>query len=185
MKSRYLITALVSLFLIGPWAARPASAALTSLLDATPLSITPGELITLNLSITNIVPLFNVGQVGIDLFESGFIGGLTATFFSGDGQQQTVVTGNFSAATLTFTYSSPGTFSPFVVGILAEYDHVCSISQPLACSGLIERDDHFFASGPIVTVVPEPSTWAMMLLGFVGLSFAFRRSRRRVSLYLA
>lgn len=29
--------------------------------------------------------------------------------------------------------------------------------------------------------VPEPSTWAMMLLGFAGLGFAFRRSRRKVS----
>jgi hypothetical protein len=30
--------------------------------------------------------------------------------------------------------------------------------------------------------VPEPATWAMMLLGFVGLGFAFRQSRRKVSL---
>jgi hypothetical protein len=29
--------------------------------------------------------------------------------------------------------------------------------------------------------VPEPSTWAMMLIGFAGLGFAFRRSRRKVS----
>jgi len=29
--------------------------------------------------------------------------------------------------------------------------------------------------------VPEPSTWAMMLLGFVGLGFAFRQLRRKVS----
>jgi hypothetical protein len=29
--------------------------------------------------------------------------------------------------------------------------------------------------------VPEPSTWGMMLLGFVGLGFAFRQSRRKVS----
>jgi PEP-CTERM motif len=28
--------------------------------------------------------------------------------------------------------------------------------------------------------VPEPSTWAMMLLGFAGLGFAGRRARRRV-----
>jgi uncharacterized protein (TIGR03118 family) len=33
-----------------------------------------------------------------------------------------------------------------------------------------------------ISAVPEPSTWAMMLLGFAGLGFAFRRSRRRVSL---
>jgi PEP-CTERM motif len=32
-----------------------------------------------------------------------------------------------------------------------------------------------------VSGVPEPSTWAMMLLGFAGLGFAFRQSRRRVS----
>jgi hypothetical protein len=30
--------------------------------------------------------------------------------------------------------------------------------------------------------VPEPATWAMMLLGFVGLGFAFRQSRRKVSM---
>ena len=29
--------------------------------------------------------------------------------------------------------------------------------------------------------VPEPSSWAMMLLGFVGLGFAFRRSRRKAA----
>jgi hypothetical protein len=33
----------------------------------------------------------------------------------------------------------------------------------------------------VVSGVPEPATWAMMLLGFVGLAFGFRQSRRRVS----
>jgi PEP-CTERM motif len=32
-----------------------------------------------------------------------------------------------------------------------------------------------------VNGVPEPSTWAMMLLGFAGLGFAFRQSRHKVS----
>ena len=32
-----------------------------------------------------------------------------------------------------------------------------------------------------VSGVPEPSTWAMMLVGFLGLGLAFRQSRRRVS----
>jgi hypothetical protein len=36
----------------------------------------------------------------------------------------------------------------------------------------------FFAFDPVATSVPEPSTWAMMLLGFAGLGFAaYRRSR--------
>jgi hypothetical protein len=30
--------------------------------------------------------------------------------------------------------------------------------------------------------IPEPATWVMTLLGFVGLAFGFRQSRRRVSL---
>jgi hypothetical protein len=32
-----------------------------------------------------------------------------------------------------------------------------------------------------VSGVPEPATWAMMLLSFAGLGFAFRHSRRNVS----
>jgi hypothetical protein len=41
------------------------------------------------------------------------------------------------------------------------------------------------AAPEFVTVgssVPEPSTWAMMLLDFAGLGFAFRRSRRKAAL---
>jgi hypothetical protein len=34
---------------------------------------------------------------------------------------------------------------------------------------------------PTVPLVPEPATWAMMLIGFAVLGFAFRRSRRKVS----
>ena len=40
-----------------------------------------------------------------------------------------------------------------------------------------EKDGLFGA----ISAVPEPSTWAMMLLGFAGLAFAFRHSRRKVS----
>ena len=33
----------------------------------------------------------------------------------------------------------------------------------------------------VAAAIPEPSTWAMMLIGFLGLGFAFRQSRRKVS----
>jgi PEP-CTERM motif len=33
---------------------------------------------------------------------------------------------------------------------------------------------------PVIAGVPEPSTWAMMILGFVGLAFAFRQRRRMI-----
>ena len=38
-----------------------------------------------------------------------------------------------------------------------------------------------FSVGNPVNAVPEPSTWAMMPLGFAGLGFAFRQSRRKMS----
>jgi hypothetical protein len=34
-------------------------------------------------------------------------------------------------------------------------------------------------SSVLVAAVPEPSTWAMIIIGFVGLGFAFHQSRRR------
>jgi hypothetical protein len=41
--------------------------------------------------------------------------------------------------------------------------------------------DVLVASVSGVSGVPEPATWGMMLLGFAGLGFAFRQSRRKVS----
>jgi hypothetical protein len=38
-----------------------------------------------------------------------------------------------------------------------------------------------FSSGLIATSVPEPSTWALMLIGFASLGFAVRKSRRKTS----
>jgi hypothetical protein len=50
--------------------------------------------------------------------------------------------------------------------------------QPLA-SGLLDATTLTVSS--VVPSVPEPSTWIMMLLGFAGLGFAFRQSRRNGS----
>jgi uncharacterized protein (TIGR03118 family) len=48
--------------------------------------------------------------------------------------------------------------------------------------GLNREDDGLFgAISAVPSAVPEPSTWVMMLLGFAGLGFAFRQSRRKVS----
>jgi hypothetical protein len=38
-----------------------------------------------------------------------------------------------------------------------------------------------FAAVQLSSAVPEPAAWAMMLLGFAGLGFAFRRSRRKAA----
>ena len=48
---------------------------------------------------------------------------------------------------------------------------VITFSGPAGISG----------NSQIASAVPEPATWGMMLLGFAGLAFAFRQSRRKVS----
>jgi hypothetical protein len=49
-------------------------------------------------------------------------------------------------------------------------------------SGPTYLDDFLINTG---AAVPEPSTWAMMLLGFGAIGFAMRRSRRRGALHAA
>ena len=61
-------------------------------------------------------------------------------------------------------YPYPGRPSPSEPGHM----YVSGVSTPG------DTDDYFTA-----TFVPEPSTWAMMLLGFAGLGYLGYRSRKR------
>jgi hypothetical protein len=57
-----------------------------------------------------------------------------------------------------------------------------TFASPLPSGTQIEFDMTMSVGGAAVTV-PEPSTWAMMLLGFAGLGFAgYRASRKKVAL---
>jgi PEP-CTERM motif len=50
-------------------------------------------------------------------------------------------------------------------------------------SGLCSRAEQadFLAGPPTLPAVPEPSTWVMMILGFVGVGFmAFRRKAKPI-----
>ena len=50
---------------------------------------------------------------------------------------------------------------------------------------VFRTDDPFLPIGSFrvnsISVVPEPSTWAMMLLGFAGLGFVFRHARLKLA----
>jgi hypothetical protein len=63
---------------------------------------------------------------------------------------------------------------PSVPPILHDVLFMPSLDVQIAASS-------FSGSFAPTPAVPEPSTWAMMLLGFAGLGFAFRQSRRKVS----
>ena len=58
-------------------------------------------------------------------------------------------------------------------------------NNPASGIDLVVLDDFLF-SEPVASAVPEPSTWAMMILGFAGVGFmAYRRSRKDQGLALA
>jgi hypothetical protein len=65
------------------------------------------------------------------------------------------------------------------------YDSVIRVSETLHVWPHVDPQGFGFTYGVAATgfasAVPEPSTWAMMLLGFAGLGFAFRQSRHKVS----
>jgi hypothetical protein len=69
------------------------------------------------------------------------------------------------------TYASGfGNYSAYV------FDHACGIHYCDNGGGDRAINYAFLASG-----VPEPSTWAMMLIGFAGLGYATRRKRLAVA----
>jgi hypothetical protein len=138
------------------------TASLTS--DVTSISV--GQSITFSLVMTlPVIP----GQ--------GFAGG-GAVFDSGDGQHQLIGLGDTGAGPITFTYLNAGTYTADVFYTPFFHDVICFF--PDECVGQPNgRPLGTFAALETVSVlVPEPATWAMMLIGFAGLGFAFRHSAR-------
>jgi hypothetical protein len=84
---------------------------------------------------------------------------------------------------LAFQWAVPLTSTGGTVGVDLNSFHYEGTCANAACGGFAV--DRFLVSGDITTAVPEPSTWAMMILGFFGIGFmAYRRSRKDQSLAL-
>jgi hypothetical protein len=89
------------------------------------------------------------------------------------------LTANQSGATSIFNDLGSGTmFSSTVVGPSSDGTQVQITLDAAALSALIAAEGSSFAVGgsAFASAVPEPSTWAMMILGFFGVGFlAYRR----------
>lgn len=103
-----------------------------------------------------------------------------------------VFTETFLSSGVTDINMPPGTLSPdtsyfdeLIFSTRTEIsDPPCVGSDPGQCPGLGElgwdsRTETFFTTG--AAAVPEPATWAMILIGFAGLGFASYRGARRTA----
>lgn len=82
-----------------------------------------------------------------------------------------------SLGTTTLYDANKGAQGMYIVGFL---DTVANGLIATANSGALFETGSGNTINPTVGGVPEPSTWAMLLLGFIGLGFAFRNRRKHV-----
>jgi hypothetical protein len=132
-------------------------------------------------------------QQNLTNFPSGSLANtLTANFLSGASNVTSIVgtnllsptnalfTGSTTLAANTFLPAGGPSqaFGPFNTAVSGLTTFSETERFDITVTGLSDVQ----ASSQIASAVPEPSTWGMMLLGFVGLAFAFRQSRRKVAL---
>ena len=81
--------------------------------------------------------------------------------------------------TLTFGLNDPHYSISFTDPLLTSFAPGAVLFQATGANpfGIAVAEAEFLCDPP--PAVPEPSTWAMMLIGFAGLAFAFRLSRRK------
>jgi hypothetical protein len=174
MRSAKLFPALGAIGLSLAWV--PAKAGLMPVVPAGPATIhfTPSE--------TIVSPDEETLTLGFQAFSGAnakvFSVSGTLTFSSGNGQ-----TTSFAISTLsgsdshTFDYFAPGLYTPTYSFVGTYQEFANSGYQVPSPESLNLKGD--FAAFSVAPAVPEPSTWAMMILGFCGLGFmAFRRKSK-------
>jgi hypothetical protein len=174
------VLSVIIALIVGLWSWTASAGTITLVADNT--SVVAGEPVTFNVLIPAsdiLVPDFadpsSLGFAGGGaFFRSGDGQTQVSTNFNGLGEEQGIVIPTTDLVTLgpvTFTYSAAG---EYVATAQGELDgHTFTLGEPDPNGRPYASFD---VSETITVGVPEPSTWAMMLLGFAGLGFAFRRA---------
>jgi PEP-CTERM motif len=100
----------------------------------------------------------------------------TITFYSGDGQTSGPIGLGAFNGSFSFTYATAGVYQPYyyVQDYVTEQANAGYIAPP----GQELSGDVNYGTVQVGSV-PEPSTWAMMILGFAGIGYmAYRRKSK-------
>lgn len=134
------------------------------------------------------------GTLNLDVASSGAV----ATFISGN-QDGVAVTGlsSYAGADNTVSFTSPFlTFGGLSFAIPGEsfnlyfnngsYYEANSITDPQGVIPNLNPISFLSVNGEVLSgAVPEPATWAMMLLGFAGIGVSLRRRRKVGAMQIA
>lgn len=124
---------------------------------------------------SNSTPAFSQTFIGSDQFSFNNVAG---TFGGLAGTASTVSFGNGIFSSLSITATNLG-FTQFNAPTL----FTGSPSKPTFLTGSFTLINPFFGNGqltisPVAAAVPEPATWAMMILGMGAVGFAMRRRHK-------
>jgi hypothetical protein len=129
----------------------------------------------------NDIKIGNTGTLTDQVFDptNTFVVGTTTEVFSLTGTGDVHLSVNATDGTFTFDLGTIGNGqSGFTVNAI-NGEVINSLSLTDSTGSIFSFEHNRIETA--ASAVPEPGTWAMMLLGFIGLGFAFRTHRRKVS----
>jgi hypothetical protein len=129
----------------------------------------------------NDIKIGNTNMVTDQVFDptNTFVVGTTTEVFSLTGTGDVHLAVNATDGTFNFDLGTIGNGqSGFTVNAI-NGEVINSLTLTDSTGGILSFEHNRIETA--VAAVPEPATWGMMLLGFIGLGFAFKNKRRKVS----
>jgi hypothetical protein len=165
----FLATSAIGLAL----ASFPAKAIPVVYAGAAGINFTPSETIVSPDELTLIVGFQAISGANAHLIS---ISG-TLTLSAGDGDTKSFTISTLTGSdSFTFDYSVPGIYTPSY-SFVGTYNEVANTGYTVPSPESLSNQANF-AEFSIASPVPEPSTWAMMILGFVGIGAMTYRRRK-------